>query len=132
MTERESERERENEADVDTADGPGASERAREDGRGSGESRGHTTSPQVAARLNCELNNDLDMWFAHVLVGDGVSTNEAAARRLLARARVEPLGPLRYFVAVHTCSSHQANLLAKTAVAGVAAKVTAVTGAESE
>ena len=85
----------------------------------------------MAARLNCELNNDLDMWFAHVLVGGRVNTNEAAAHRLLARARLEPLGQLRYFLAVYTCSSHQANLAAKGAVIGAAAKVAAATGADS-
>ena len=60
----------------------------------------------MTALLNCELNNVITMWFAHVLVGDGINTNEAAARRLLARSLVEPLGQLRYFLAVYKCSSH--------------------------
>jgi len=85
----------------------------------------------VTALLNCELNNDIKMWFFHVLVGDGINTNEAAARRLLARSLVEPLGQLRFFLAVYKCSSHQANLAAKGAVIGAAAKVAAATGADS-
>ena len=86
----------------------------------------------MAALLSCELNNDIKMWFVHVLVGDGINTNEAAARRLLARALVEPLGQLRYFLAAYKCSSHQANLAAKGAVIGAAAKVAAATGADSD
>ena len=123
---------RASEEEICTADGPIASGRTRGGGWGSGESRRHTTSPQVAALLSCELNNDITMWFAHVLVGDGINTNEAAARRLLARALVEPLGQLRYFLAAHTCSSHQANLAAEGAVIGAAAKVAAATGADSD
>ena len=85
----------------------------------------------MTALLNCELNNDIKRWLFHVLVGDGINTNEAAARRLLARSLVEPLGQLRYFLAVYKCSSHQANLAAKGAVIGAAAKVAAATGADS-
>ena len=75
----------------------------------------------MTALVKCELNNDIKLWFGHVLVGDGVNTSEAAARRLLARALVEPLGQLRYFLAVYKCSSHQANLVAKGAVIGAGA-----------
>ena len=82
--------------------------------------------------MSCELNNDIKMWFVHVLVGDGINTNEAAARRLLARALVEPVGHLRCFLAAYKCSSHQANLAAKGAVIGAAAKVAAATGADSD
>ena len=123
---------RANEEEICTADGPDASERNRGGGWGSGRSRRHTTSPQVAALLSCELNNDIKMWFVHVLVGDGINTNEAAARRLLARALVEPMGQLRYLLAAHKRSSHQATLAAKTAVIGAAARVAAATGADSD
>ena len=98
---------------------------------GSGESSGDIAHPQVAARLSSELDNEHDMWFVHVLVGDGLHANEAAARRLLARVELEPVGQLRYFLAAHTCSSRQANLVAKTAVVGVVAAAAAATGAES-
>ena len=63
--------------------------------------------------------------------GDGINTNEAAARRLLARAPVEPLGQLRYFLAMYTCSPHQANLAAEGAIIGAVAKVAAAIGADS-
>jgi hypothetical protein len=83
---------RANEEEICISDGPNVSERNGCGGWGSGE---------VTALLNCELNNDIKMWFSHVLVGVGINTNEAAARRLLARSLVEPLGQLRYFLAIY-------------------------------
>ena len=82
--------------------------------------------------MTCELNNDFDMWLVHVLVGYGVNTNEATARRLLARAHLEPRGQSRYFLAVYKRSSHQANLAAQTAVVGAAATTAATASAESD
>ena len=58
-------------------------------------------------------------WFVHVLVGDGVTTNEAAAKVLLAWVRKESLKfGLRYFLIVVKCSSHQTNLTLASAVSG--------------
>jgi len=61
-------------------------------------------------------------WLVHILVGDGIGTNEAAAKRLLAGVQQAPLsGGLRYFVLVVRCASHQANLAVASAVSGRAA-----------
>ena len=61
-------------------------------------------------------------WFVHILVGDGVSTNEAAAKILLAWVRARPLPHgLRYFVIVVKCGNHQVNLAMASAVSGRAA-----------
>ena len=61
-------------------------------------------------------------WFIHVLVGDGIFTNEAAARMVLARAEASPLAPgLKYFLMLVRCANHQANLAIDSAVEGNAA-----------
>jgi hypothetical protein len=65
-------------------------------------------------------------WLMHILVGDGVASNEAAARVLLAWVRRDGLPQgLRYFVVVVKCASHQANLVIGSSVAGRAALVAA-------
>ena len=87
-------------------------------------------SAQLASAVLKEDQAEADLpWLVHVIVGDGVATNEAACRRLWARARKEPLaaGRLRYFLAVYKCSTHQANLAAKSAVVGAAAVAAAAT-----
>lgn len=73
----------------------------------------------------------VDLWFIHILVGDGINTNEAAARRLLALCGVCPPGcdKVRYFLVVIKCGSHQANLSTQCAVTGAAARVGARTAA---
>ena len=61
-------------------------------------------------------------WFIHILVGDGVPTNEAACKIVLAWTRTSPLPRgLRYFVISVKCASHQANLSVTAAVCGRAA-----------
>ena len=58
-------------------------------------------------------------WFAHILVGDGVATNEAAARIVLAELKRRPLeGGFRYVMLVVKCANHQANLAIGSAVGG--------------
>ena len=70
-------------------------------------------------------------WLVHCLVGDGVSTNEAAAKILLAALRREPLpGGLTYFLVAVKCSSHQANLAVGTSVSGRAALIGAASAAQ--
>ena len=63
-----------------------------------------------------------EIWLFHVLVGDGIATNYAAARRLWACLQDRGLGPrTRYLLLVIVCGTHQVGLAAKGAVAGRAA-----------
>ena len=65
---------------------------------------------------------DAEVWFVHVLVGDAVGTNVAAARMVLAKARGTLLAPgFFYFVMVVRCANHQANLVIGSVVEGQAA-----------
>ena len=62
----------------------------------------------------------------HVLVGDGIGTNEAAAKRLWACIKERGLGPrVRYLLMVIVCGTHQSGLVAKSAVTGRAAAAAA-------
>jgi hypothetical protein len=77
---------------------------------------GGIAQPQAAA------NHTPEAWLIHVLVGDGVPTNYAAARRLWACLQDRGLGPrTRYLLLVIVCGTHQVGLAAKGAVAGRAA-----------
>jgi hypothetical protein len=89
---------------------------------------------RVAQTIADGLGNDIEPWFIHVLVGDAVATNEAAARRLYAKAAATPMADgLKYHLVVVKCASHQANLAAKGAAIGVAATVgIAATGADAD
>ena len=63
-----------------------------------------------------------DIWFFHMLVGDGIETNEKAAKYLWTCLQQEGLGPrVRYFLLVIVCGTHQMGLTAKSAVTGRAA-----------
>ena len=63
-----------------------------------------------------------EVWFVHVLVGDGISTNAAAARKLLALYLQSPLAQgVRYFLLPVTCANHQCNLVVGSCVDGNAA-----------
>ena len=65
-----------------------------------------------------------DIWLIHILVGDGIATNNAAAKRLWACVCDRSLGPrVRYLLVVIVCGTHQAGLAAKSAVVGRAAAV---------
>ena len=70
-------------------------------------------------------DQDRSCWLIHVLVGDGVASNALAARRLFAMTSAAPLcdGAVQYFLVVLKCASHQANLAAKTATVGAAARL---------
>ncbi|MEC9253541.1 MAG: hypothetical protein VX863_01705, partial [Candidatus Thermoplasmatota archaeon] len=60
-----------------------------------------------------------ETWVVHILIGDGVPTNLAAAKLLWASVAHVPLGKrVRYFIAVVKCATHQAALTAKAAVTG--------------
>jgi len=61
-------------------------------------------------------------WLVHILVGDGISTNEAAAKIMWAWVQKEPLAHgARYFIILVKCANHQANLVVASAVTGRAA-----------
>ena len=67
-----------------------------------------------------------EVWLLHVLVGDGIGTNEAAAKRLWACIKERGLGPrVRYLLMVIVCGTHQSGLVAKSAVTGRAAAAAA-------
>ena len=69
--------------------------------------------PQVAAP---------DVWIWHVVIGDGIGTNEAAGKTLWACVKQRPLAPgTRYFLVVMKCMTHQTGLTAKSSVMGRAA-----------
>ena len=62
----------------------------------------------------------------HILIGDGIATNDAAAKRLWACLQERGLGPrVRYFLMVIVCGTHQVGLTAKSAVTGRAAAAAA-------
>ena len=57
----------------------------------------------------------------HILTGDGINTNAAAARRMFHALRTEYKGsasPIRYFFLVFVCNSHTANLAVQVAIVG--------------
>jgi len=64
-----------------------------------------------------------EWWFWHVVVGDGINTNQRAGRVLAASALAAPpgRGRMRYFLWVIKCAAHMANLVTKNAVCGTAA-----------
>ena len=67
-----------------------------------------------------------DIWLFHIIVGDGIATNEAAAKRLWACLQKRELGDrVRYLLVVIICDMHQAGLTAKSTVAGRAATAAA-------
>ena len=80
--------------------------------------------PAAAARKTTEL------WFLHCLIGDGIPTNEAAAKILWAMGRKggEAKGTaiqVRYFLLLAHCGTHQSALSAKFGVIGRAAAAAA-------
>ena len=64
-----------------------------------------------------------EVWLVHIIVGDGIATNESAAKSLWSLVKQRPLGPgIRYLLCTLKCGTHQAGLAAKNAVAGRAAE----------
>jgi hypothetical protein len=61
-------------------------------------------------------------WVVHILIGDAIPTNEAAAKLLLSMVRQRPLGPnSKYFLVLLKCGTHQAGLSVKEGLLGRAA-----------
>ena len=60
-----------------------------------------------------------ERWLVHIIVGDGIPTNLAAAKLLWACVAQVQLGTqVRYFIVVVKCGTHQAALSAKSGVVG--------------
>ena len=63
-------------------------------------------------------------WLMHILVSDGLGTNEAAAKIVLSWILANPLpNDLRYFVVLVKCANHQVNLAVSSVVCGRAALI---------
>ena len=63
-------------------------------------------------------------WLIHVLVGDAIGTNEAAAKRVFPWA-ARDLAGFEYFIILVKCANHQVNLSIGDAVRGAPAKAAA-------
>ena len=62
-----------------------------------------------------------EIWVTHLLIGDAIPTNDAAARVVWSSVLQHPLGQrIRYFLAVMKCMTHQTGLAAKSGVIGPA------------
>ncbi len=67
--------------------------------------------------LNVQAGTSLR--FVHMLVGDGVNTNENSAKRVLQRCLVNlQKNNIEYRLLVWKCSSHQSNLVVMVAIVG--------------
>jgi len=68
-------------------------------------------------------------WFIHIMIGDGIATNEAAAKLLLAcmRGASDMAKRARYFLILVKCANHQVALTATNAVIGDIGKAAAGT-----
>ena len=63
-----------------------------------------------------------EVWIIHIIIGDGIATNEKAGRILWSCIAQQQLNPgSRYFLMVLKCVTHQTGLTAKSAVIGRAA-----------
>ena len=65
-----------------------------------------------------------EVWLLHIAIGDGIQTNEKAAKILWACVEQLRLAPgTRYFLLVLKCATHQCGLSAKSSVIGRSASV---------
>ena len=70
-----------------------------------------------------------EVWVIHMLIGDGIATNELAGRILWACVHQKQLADgARYFLIVMKCATHQTGLSAKSSVIGRAAAIGAGDG----
>ncbi len=79
----------------------------------------------IADTVAGSLFEGTENWYVHILVGDGIGTNEAAAKVLVAENTRLPVGggKLLYLLMVIKCATHQASLATKGAVVGRAAMI---------
>ena len=85
----------------------------------------HKVLKAVSAALAQGFKSSADgirPWFFHILVGDGVNTNRAAAKIILAWVRkIGIAAGLQYFLILAKCANHQTSLAVGSAVSGRAA-----------
>ena len=68
------------------------------------------------------LGRGPEIWVVHLLIGDAIPTNDAAARVMWASVQESPLGHrIRYFLGVVKCMTHQSGLSAKAGLVGAVA-----------
>ena len=76
---------------------------------------------------------EVETFFVHIMIGDGIATNAAAAKLLMACLRQQPLPPgIRYLLILVKCGNHQVALTAKYCVIGAPAKSAAGDGSAHE
>ena len=81
----------------------------------------------AAAVARRGIPEDEPVYFCHILVGDGIFTNAAAARILRAKYEAAPVAPrFEYFQLVVQCANHQCNLVIRSSVEGTSAKEAAL------
>ena len=73
-----------------------------------------------------------EVWFIHAIIGDGIATNEAAAKILLALASQGAFNAVRYVLLVGKCGTHQAALSATNGVMGRSAAYAAAVAGEGK
>ena len=73
-----------------------------------------------------------EVWLAHIIIGDAINTNEAAAKILWALAAKGSFGSVRYFLLLGKCGTHQSALSAKDGVIGRAAATAAEAAGEGK
>ena len=60
-----------------------------------------------------------EVWVIHIIIGDGIATNEKAGKILWSCIAQEQLNPgTRYFLLILKCATHQTGLSAKSSVIG--------------
>ena len=85
-------------------------------------------SPLVAAYQSSKRRTPAEIWLVHCLVGDGIGTNQKAARILWASRH--SLQPIKYFLLLRVCLVHQAALSAKSGIIGRAATTAAAAASD--
>ena len=79
--------------------------------------------PATGGAMRLATGGATSTWVVHVMVGDGIATNEKAARLLLALEAQEAFAKgIVYFLLVVKCGNHQTALTAASAVDGDLAK----------
>ena len=85
-------------------------------------------SPLVEAYKSSKRRTPAEVWLVHCLVGDGIGTNQKAARILWASRG--SLRPIRYFLILGVCLVHQTALSATSGVIGRAATTAAAAASD--
>ena len=79
--------------------------------------------PQSSVHGSGAREEEPEVWMMHILIGDGIPTNLAAAKLVWACVVARPLAQhVRYFLFVVTCATHQAALSAKAGGSGAFAE----------